>query len=96
MSKPKHPEPTALVPTNGSEFLLYQTEDGQTRIEVRFMEETLWLSQKLIADLFQKDVRTINELKPVLGAALTASTRTYLRAKAPLGTNTRSGLAVFA
>ncbi|MEQ1898726.1 MAG: virulence RhuM family protein [Vicinamibacterales bacterium] len=44
-----------------SEFLLYQTEDGRTRIECRFENETLWLSQALIADLFQKDVRTINE-----------------------------------
>ena len=44
-----------------AEFLLYQTEDGQTRLEVRLQEETVWLSQKMLADLFQKDVRTINE-----------------------------------
>ena len=43
------------------EIILYQTEDGRTRIECRFTEETLWLSQALIAELFQKDVRTINE-----------------------------------
>ena len=43
------------------EFLLYQTEDGQTRLEVHLQEETVWLSQKMLADLFQKDVRTINE-----------------------------------
>ena len=43
------------------EIVLYQTEDGRTRIECRFTEETLWLSQALIAELFQKDVRTINE-----------------------------------
>jgi hypothetical protein len=42
-------------------MLLYQTEDGRTRVECRFMDETLWLSQALIAELFQKDVRTINE-----------------------------------
>ncbi len=44
-----------------SAILLYQTEDGQTRVEVRLRDETVWLSQKLMADLFQKDVRTINE-----------------------------------
>ena len=44
-----------------SDILLYQTEDGQTRVEVQLRDETVWLSQKLMADLFQKDVRTINE-----------------------------------
>src|SRR5436190_18560566 len=44
-----------------SEIVLYQTEDGRTRIECRFENETLWLTQALIAELFQKDVRTINE-----------------------------------
>ncbi len=44
-----------------SELILYQTEDNRTRIEVRLENETVWLSQKLMAELFQKDVRTINE-----------------------------------
>ena len=44
-----------------SEILLYQTEDGQSRIEVRMEDESVWLSQKLMSELFQKDVRTINE-----------------------------------
>ena len=44
-----------------SQFLFYQTEDGRTRIEVRLENETVWLTQKLMAELFQKDVRTINE-----------------------------------
>jgi hypothetical protein len=43
------------------EIILYQTRDGQTRVECRFADETLWLSQALIAELFDKDVRTINE-----------------------------------
>jgi hypothetical protein len=46
---------------NRSEIILYQTEDGKSRIEVRLQDETVWLTQKLIAELFQKDVRTINE-----------------------------------
>ena len=37
-----------------SEILLYQTEDGQTKIEVRLEEETVWLSQVQMAELFQK------------------------------------------
>ena len=44
-----------------SSMILYQTEDGLTRVECRFEDETVWLTQKLMAELFQKDVRTINE-----------------------------------
>jgi hypothetical protein len=44
-----------------SNIILYQTEDGRTRIQCRFENETIWLTQALIADLFQKDIRTINE-----------------------------------
>ncbi len=43
------------------EFLLYTTEDGQSRVECRFEKETIWLSQALMAELFDRDVRTINE-----------------------------------
>lgn len=46
---------------NKSEIILYQAEDGKSRIEVKLLDETVWLSQKLMAELFQKDVRTINE-----------------------------------
>ena len=35
----------------GGEILLYQTEDGETRVEVRLREETVWLSQKQLAEL---------------------------------------------
>jgi hypothetical protein len=51
---------TETVPPAG-EFLLYQTEDGRTRVECRFVEDTLWLTQAVMAELYQKDVRTINE-----------------------------------
>ena len=43
------------------EILLYQTEDGRTRVECRFAADTLWLSQALIAELFQVTVPTVNE-----------------------------------
>jgi hypothetical protein len=44
-----------------SEIILYQTEDGRTRIQCRFENETLWLTQALIAELFQVTVPTVNE-----------------------------------
>jgi hypothetical protein len=47
------PEPTG-------EILLYQTDDGRTRLECRFADETLWLSQALMAELFQITVPTVN------------------------------------
>ena len=43
------------------EFLLYTTDDGNSRVECRFEEETIWLSQALMAELFDRNVRTINE-----------------------------------
>ena len=51
----------AIVPAAGGEFLFYQAEDGQTRLQVRLEGETVWLTQKAMAELFQKDVRTVNE-----------------------------------
>jgi len=52
---------TNNLPQPQSDILIYQTEDGRTRIDVRLENETVWLSQRLLAELFQKDVRTINE-----------------------------------
>jgi hypothetical protein len=43
------------------EILLYQTEDGATRIDVRLQNETVWLTQRLISELYQVSVPTINE-----------------------------------
>lgn len=61
------------------EILLFQTEDGQTRIDVRLVGETVWLSAGQIADLFQRDKSTISrhiqnvfdegELKPAATVA---------------------------
>ncbi len=45
----------------GGEFLLYQTEDGRIRIETRMQEETVWLTQDQMAQLFDKAKSTINE-----------------------------------
>lgn len=44
-----------------SEIVLYQAPDGRTRVECRLDDGTVWLSQALMAELYQRDVRTINE-----------------------------------
>jgi len=43
-----------------SEILIYQTEDGQTKIDVRLEEETVWLSQVQMAELFQTTKQNIS------------------------------------
>lgn len=44
-----------------SSIILYQTEDGTTNIEVHLSDETVWLSQAQMSELFDKDKRTISE-----------------------------------
>ncbi len=44
-----------------NEIIIYTTEDGKETFEVNLKEETVWLSQRQMAELFEKDVRTINE-----------------------------------
>jgi len=41
------------------EFLLYETEDGRTRVECRFVDDTLWLPQAGMGDLFQTTPQNI-------------------------------------
>ncbi|MCX6807668.1 MAG: virulence RhuM family protein [Patescibacteria group bacterium] len=55
---------------NNSQIILYQTEDGKTRVEVRFEHENVWLTQKLIAELFDTTVANINiHLKNIFQSA---------------------------
>ena len=54
---------TSLVSSNPDqpgEFLFYQTDDGQTRIEVRVEVETVWLTQKQMAELFQTTKQNVS------------------------------------
>ena len=37
---------------NPSELILYQTEDGRTRLEVRLQDQTVWLTQALLAQAY--------------------------------------------
>ena len=51
-----------------AEFLIFTNQSGGEAIEVRIQDNTVWLTQKLIASLFDVDVRTINEhLKNIYG-----------------------------
>ena len=42
------------------QILLYQTPDGESRIEVRLEGETVWLNQEQMAELFQRNISTIS------------------------------------
>ena len=53
------PDDKSLEPR--SEIVFYQEEDGRSRIQVRLEEGTVWLSQRLLAELYQVAVPTINE-----------------------------------
>jgi len=49
------------LPQPSGEFLLYSGPDGRVKVECRFQEETLWLTQRLMADLFGVGVPAINK-----------------------------------
>jgi len=44
-----------------AEFLIFTKQAGESTVEVRVEDETVWLTQKLMSVLFEVDVRTINE-----------------------------------
>jgi len=47
--------------TNEDQIVIYQTKDGNTQLDIRLKEETVWLTQKQMAFLFDKNNMTINE-----------------------------------
>ena len=46
-----------------SEILFYQNPDGNIKLDVRLVNETVWLTQAQMATLFGKDKRTISEYR---------------------------------
>lgn len=46
---------------DNSEIIIYQTEDGSTKIYVRMEDETVWLTQAQMVDLFQSSKSNISE-----------------------------------
>ena len=45
----------------GSEIIIYQTDDGQTKIDVKFEDETVWLTQAQLCELYQTSKSNISE-----------------------------------
>ena len=76
-------------PAPGGQFLLYQTEDGRTRIQCRFENESLWLTQAQIAELFQTTPQNVTiHLKGVFaeGELVAAATcKDYLQVRSEGG-----------
>ena len=54
-------KPPASPAPSGGDVILYQTEDGRTRLQVRLQGETVWLSLNQLADLFQRDKSVISK-----------------------------------
>jgi hypothetical protein len=50
-----------LQPQKSPNFLIYSVPSGKMKVEVFGQDETVWLTQKRIAELFAVDVRTMNE-----------------------------------
>jgi prophage maintenance system killer protein len=44
-----------------SDIVIYQADDGHTGLQVQLDQDTVWLTQRQMAELFDKDVRTVNE-----------------------------------
>ena len=55
------PEKKLQIRNSTAEFLIFTRQAGADGIEVRVAEETVWLTQKLMAALFEVDVRTVSE-----------------------------------
>jgi hypothetical protein len=56
---PEAPLPEPTPPENAGEIVLYRTEDGRTRLSVRFDDQNVWLTQAAMAELFQTTPQNI-------------------------------------
>jgi len=85
---------TIDTPSRGpAEFLVYQTEDGQTRYEVRFDGDTAWLSLGQMTELFQRDksvisrhIKNVFDEGELTSEATVAESATVQQIDTPLGT----------
>ncbi len=50
-----------FTPAPQGQFILFESVEGSVKVECRFEADSLWLTQSMIAELYQKNVRTINE-----------------------------------
>ncbi len=60
MSNPSDPS-RKQIRNSTAEFLIFSAQSGGDSLEVRYEDETIWLTQKLMARLFDVDVRTVSE-----------------------------------
>jgi hypothetical protein len=49
-----------LIRNSTTEFLMFTAQEGENSIEARYEDETIWLSQKLMGELFTVETNTIN------------------------------------
>lgn len=65
----KKPAKNLAIRNSTAEFLIFANQAGEDGIEVRYQDETIWLTQKLMAELFDVSIPTINEhLKNIFGS----------------------------
>ena len=55
----KSKQDNSQLSINNSQLVIYQNENGETKLDVRFQDETVWLTQKLMAELFQTTPQNI-------------------------------------
>jgi hypothetical protein len=84
----------SFEPQSNSEIVLYQTEDGRTRIQCRFENETVWMTQAQMAELFQTTPQNVTlHLKAIFaeGELVEAATcKDYLQVR-PAGRRANFG-----
>lgn len=61
MSDDDSPKNKKQIRNSTAEFLIFSAQTGGDDLEVRYEDETIWLTQKLMAHLFGVDVRTVSE-----------------------------------
>lgn len=61
LMKPNENKGALLIRNSTAEFLIFTQQTGENAVEVRYENETIWLTQKLMAKLFEVTVPTINE-----------------------------------
>ena len=75
------------IPGMETQIEIFESSDGETQIEVKFKQDTVWLSQKQISDLFDKDNDTIGlHLKNIFSEEELGSSLNY---RGFLGSSTR-------
>jgi hypothetical protein len=56
----KKKQKSLTIRNSTAEFLIFTSQDGKNSIEAQFEDETIWLTQKLMGELFEVGTNTIN------------------------------------